>query len=446
MVFMVQYKRFKGGFKMYTIDDQKQDFYEEDDYDNNWDNRKGLIFKIIIIVICIIVLVLLIKALKSNRSSNNDNGERHIANVEKVRLAAEDYYFIKNNKDNSSSVSLGKLKSEGLINDVVDANDKVCSDSSSIVTLDKEIDTYTMKVNLSCSTNDKVETFYYHRNTLACLNCSGNTRMDGTTVVINTPATPEPTIEEPVTVIADEEESPYKCDEWSEWSKERVNDQDLSERSKTIVLGVKPGIEKTIYGDWSEYSTEKKKKNDNLEVESKVVTEKKWSSNKTGTDIDTNNPNIKVISVETVTETSTINSCNGFVLNNNCYSNYLSVDNLTYQEYNSGNYLIKKDYCDGIKNLKDRDGYTVVTYINCEFNTKIGKATQTITNSHDVYTYQTLESKDVKYYRYRTVETVKEDDVYTDKKYEEDELPEGFTKVDGSEETYYSYRLTYCVK
>ena len=42
-----------------------------------------------------------------------------------------------------------------------------------------------MKINLSCSTNDKEEVFYYHRNTLACLNCSDNTRMKGNTVVIN---------------------------------------------------------------------------------------------------------------------------------------------------------------------------------------------------------------------------------------------------------------------
>ena len=36
--------------------------------------------------------------------------------------------------------------------------------------------------------------------------------------------------------------------------------------------------------------------------------------------------------------------------------------------------------------------------------------------------------------------------VYTDVKYEESELPEGFVKVPGSEETYYSYKLTYCEK
>ena len=42
-----------------------------------------------------------------------------------------------------------------------------------------------MTVKLSCSSTDNDEVFYYHKNTLACLNCSGKTHMDGKTVVIN---------------------------------------------------------------------------------------------------------------------------------------------------------------------------------------------------------------------------------------------------------------------
>ena len=71
---------------MYTIDDQKEeDLYEENDYDNNWDNRKGLVFKIIIIILCVIVLIWLIKALKNNRSTS-DNGVVHATNTEKIRF------------------------------------------------------------------------------------------------------------------------------------------------------------------------------------------------------------------------------------------------------------------------------------------------------------------------------------------------------------------------
>ena len=52
----------------------------------------------------------------------------------------------------------------------------------------------------------------------------------------------------------------------------------------------------------------------------------------------------------------------------------------------------------------------------------------------------------MKLFKAKEKSEVKENDVYTEKKYEEDDLPEGFVKVDGTEETYYSYRLTYCVK
>ena len=58
-----------------------------------------------------------------------------------------------------------------------------------------------------------------------------------------------------------------------------------------------------------------------------------------------------------------------------------------------------------------------------------------------LYTYQELVTTDVTYYRYRTINSDVEADVYTDVKYEESDLPEGFVKVPGSEETYYSYKL-----
>lgn len=428
---------------MYTIDDQQNNIYEEEEYYNsNWDNRKGLIFKIIIIILCIIVLIWLVKALKSN-SNYTDNGKTHIANVEKVRLAAEDYFFIQNNMPNTSSVNLAELKRNGLINDVVDANQKACSDNGTVVNLDKEIDTYTMKVNLSCSTNDKEEVFYYHRNTLACLNCSENTHMTGRIVVIN---------DETSNVVNEEaketyEETPqYLCNEWSDWTKEKVDDDELSVRTKTLVTGVKRGDTKKVYGDWSDYTTQPINKKSGIEVQTKVFEENVWSAYKTGTGIDTSNPRIRVVSSEKVGGTSTSSCYNGFAVNNSCYSNNVTVGNLTYKEYNSGNYLIQNKYCEDVKTLKNSEGNYVVTYINCRYNTKIGSTVQRISNSYTLYTYQELETNKVTYYRYRTVENKKEEDIYTDKKYEENELPEGFTKLDGSEETYYSYRLTYCVK
>ena len=125
---------------------------------SKWDNNKGLIFKIIIIILCIIVLIWLVKALRNN--SKVDNGEVHVANVEKVRLAAENYFFINNNKEKTSVVTLAVLKNSGLIGDIIDANNKTCSDSNTKVNLKTDVDAYEMTVKLSCSTNDKEETFY----------------------------------------------------------------------------------------------------------------------------------------------------------------------------------------------------------------------------------------------------------------------------------------------
>ena len=445
---------------MYTIDDQKPDLYEEDSYDSNWNNQKGLVFKIIIIILCIIVLVWLIMALKKSNNAT-DNGKVHIANVEKVRLAAEDYFFLKNNIDTDKIISLGTLRNEGLIKDVVDANNKVCSESNSSINLNKEIDVYKMTIQLACSTNDQDEVFYYHRNTLACLNCNGKTNMDGKTLVMNDDKTvpevnPDPIIDnEPI--IDDEptidEQFPYACNSWSEWTKERVDNPELSERTKTIVLGVKKGKTKKIYSDWSEYDTTPVSESKEIEVETKVVQEKKWSENKTARNIDTTNSNIKVVSAETMYENTGNSSkmiCNnGYLLNNNCYSNDTIIGNLTYREYNSDNFIVKNGRCEGVKTLMNSDGLYVITYLNCQYNRKIGTPSVSYvgtTTSYTMYTYQELEKEDVTYYRYRTITTEKDDDEYTEKKYEEDDLPEGFIKVDGSEETYYSYRLTYCEK
>lgn len=429
---------------MYTIDDEKNNLYEEEYYDSNWDNRKGLIFKIIIIILCIIVLIWLIKALKSNRNYS-DNGSVHIANVEKVRLAAEDYFFIKKNMNNTSKVSLSGLKREGLINDVIDANNKVCSDNGTIVTLDKEIDTYTMKINLSCSTNDKEEVFYYHRNTLACLNCSDNTRMKGNIVVINDDSNQKEFEDEENN---SNEESQYLCNEWSKWTRERVDDKELTERTKVLVTGVKHGKTKKVYGDWSEYTTTPIDEENGIEVETKKVTQDNWGSYQTSTSIDISNPRIRVVSRELVHSAGNTNSActNGFISNNYCYSNNVIVGNLTYREYTSGNYLIQKEHCEAIRTLKNSQGDYEVTFINCRYNKRINSSTQNISNSYTVYTYQELESEDVTYYRYRTVEKQTEEDIYTDIKYEEKNLPEGYSKLAGSEETYYSYRLTECVK
>ncbi len=430
---------------MYTVDEDKENLYEEDDYGNSsWNNSKGLIFKIIIIILCIIVLIWLIKALKNNRTLNSNAEEVHTANVEKVRLAAEKYFFINGNKEKYSYVSLAGLKDNGLIDDVVDAKEKVCNEHSSKVDLKDDVDSYKMIVSLSCSTNDKDEVFYYHKNTLACLNCNGKTNMTGKEVVVAKADENDGGKGNDSNNVSNDTNkyNDYSCAYWTDWSKTRVYESDLVERTKTLVQGVKYGTKKT-YSDWSEYTTTPIVGSDTIEVETKTVSETAWSENKTGTNIDTNNSNIRVISTETAYD-SNYNCENGYVENNTCYSKKTVVGNLTFKEYNSGKYKVKKDYCEGVRTLKDSDGLYVLTYVNCEYNEILGKANKG--SSYTIYTYQELETKDVTYYRYRTVTEVSEPDQYTSTKYEEKDLPAGYVKVAGSEETYYSYRLRECLK
>ncbi len=418
---------------MYTIDDQNEEsLYEDGGYESsNWESRRGLLFKIIIIILCVIVLIWLINALKSNNYS--DNGQIHIENTEKIRLAAEDYFFLKNNKSKSNYISLSGLKKEGLISDIVDANNKVCSDSGTGVNLDNDYDTYKMTVKFSCSTKDKDEVFYYHKNTLACLNCSGNTHMKGKTVVINDNGDND-------NKKADIEEPEYSCVEWSPWSKNRVNDPYLIEKTSVMVTGVKYGNRKE-YGDWSEYTTSPITSATGLEVETKTVTENVWSKPKTGSGININSPSIKVLSSQKVSGSG---GCNGHMENNVCYSNKVTTGNLTYKEFISGDYNVKKENCKGVKTIKDKNGLNVLTFIDCEYNIKveIPKSNTTYT----VYTYQELEVKSITYYRSRTVKEINEPNEYTYTKVEEKDLPEGFVKLEGSEETFYSYKLATCEK
>ena len=441
---------------MYTVDDDITNQIEDDDdiiEKKSWNNGTGLIVKIIIIILCVIVLIWLIKELKSN-SGNKDVGATHDANVLKVRLAAEEYFFLKNKKNTYSVVDVKELKSYGLVDDVVDANGKVCNATNSKATLTKDDSSYKMTINLDCSTIDKEETFYYHLSNLACQNCNDKTLMNGQTVVVdNTPTTEEKgeeVINNDNNDIPDDtiEQNEYSCVAWSDWQKDRVSDSTLIEKSKTLVQGVKRGNSNIsiTYTDWSDYTTTPITASDNVEVETKVETEESWSDTKTSYNIDTSNSNIRVI--DTKTETSSSSCPDGYTLSNGkCYSQSESVSNLTYSEFNSGNYKVNNGLCEGVKNMKNSNGRYEITYLNCRYNKIISTGSYNV-SSTTLYTYQELITNNVTYYRSRTkvAKETREDDIYTNEKYEENALPAGYVKVAGTEETFYSYKLTSCEK
>ena len=443
---------------MYTEDDNAK--YEDEYVEyNSVNNRTSLIIKIIIIVICILVLIWLIKSLNSNRYSNN-SGKAHDENVLLIRLASEEYFFVKNKINEVKVVNLQTLKNEGLKQNIIDDNGKVCNDNNTKVLVNKENSNYKMTVILSCSTNDKEEVFYYNDKTLACNNCNGQTIMDGKNYVVADKK--EDTKQEEnnggnnnvTDNISDDNNTSieYSCISWTDWSKDRIYDSSLTERTKTMVLGVKRGntISKKEYGNWSEYTKNPITPSDTLEVETKVEYNQSWSSPKTSNNIDVDNKNIKIISIDEE-ETDSISCPSSYIsYNNKCYDYKEKVGNLSFKEFNSGDYKVNNGLCEGVKTLKNTDGKYVLTYINCRYH-EIAKdisSVERISTGEVTYTYQELITTSTTYYRSRTVTTINEseDDIYTEKKYEESELPIGYEKVDGSEEVYYSYKLTVCEK
>ena len=451
---------------MYTVDDNNNNY--EDDYVeyNSLNNKTGLIIKIIIIVICLLVLIWLIKSLKNN-NYKSDNGQVHNDNVLLLRISAEEYYFIKDNKDKVNSVSLQTLKNEGFTRNIVDANGKECNYSNTRVRLDKESSQYKMTISLACSTNDKEEVFYYQDKTLACKNCNGKTLMNGNTIIAKADTkednTKEVNTKEDNTNNSSQETNnttnDYSCIYWTNWSKDRVFDSSLEERTKTLVLGVKYGetVSKVEYGEWSEYTTTPIIASDNLEVETKEEYSSVWSSPKKSSNIDTNNKNIRILSTEEINNytnnTNNVNCPNGYVeKNNKCYSNIEKIGNLTYKEFNSGNYKVNNGLCEGVKTIKYNDGKYYLTYVNCRYNEIANNINVVNNNNYSnkelIYTYQELVTKSTTYYRSRTVTIVNTtlDNTYTSEKYEENALPAGYVKLDGSEEIYYSYKLAVCEK
>ena len=408
---------------MYTVDEEKKDLYEDELNEAvYYENRKSIIFKIVIIILCIILLIWLISALKSNHNSS-DNGQIHNANVAKMRLASEKYLFI-NNKAKKSYVDLYTLKNNNLIGDIVDANNKVCSTNKTNSKLTKENGQYKLTVALSCSTNDKEEVFYYHGDTLACLNCNGQTNMDGRNNPIDDKEDENGGNKNDSDNVPDDssESRDFSCINWTPWSKDRIYDSSLIERTKTLVLGVKKGNPNptVVYGDWSDYTTTPLTPSDTLEVETKVQEHSVWSNNKESNTPISESSTIRIISVEN--------------------DNSVKVGNITFTDYHSGKYNILNDKCERVSTLQNSEGKYVLTYVNCQYTENNSQPTK--------YIYQELETVYTTLYRSRTITIVDNptEDIYTDKKYEESELPEGFVKVEGSEETYYSYKLATCEK
>ena len=429
--------------------------YEDEDYEQttNGDysyNNRGLIIKIIIIIACVILLIWLISVLRKNNNAKGDvvyDPAIHAANVEKVRLASEKYFFLDNHMpkaNNYSEISLGTLQNIGYVGEIVDASDKVCNGVNSYVKLEDTINSYVLTIKLACSTNDKVETYNYSKLDKACLNCDGKTYMEGEKNN-NSNENNNSNNQEKET----KKDSEYSCDKWSDWTTEKVSDSSLEERTRTLVRGVQYGTsrEEITYGPWTEYVNTPIIPNDNIEIEAITQRTKGWSENKTTEEKVVESDTIKLISKDKVS-TGNYSYCpKGYTKKDGkCYSDETIKGDLTYLQYNSGEYLVTNRPCEAIRNEKDSNGKYINVYKNCVYKkvTSLKKGTST----KSIYTYQELVDQDITLYRARAkyVNIVKTDDIYTDEYYEENKLPSGYVKLVGSEKVEYSYKLKVCEK
>lgn len=417
---------------------EKEYYNDDEDYSSN-DNRRGIIIKVIIIAVCVIILILLILALKKSRNNNVVYDPKiHNDNIQEVRLAAEKYYFIDGNmpKSGLKTVSLQTLKNKGLINDIVDANKKVCNNTNSTTSLTNDSTAYILKIKLSCSTEENEEVFYYDKKNLACLNCNGKTLMDGKTK------------EEEVKPINND--NIYSCSTWSKWTNKKENDLSLIERVRKLYLGVKEGkeVEKITYSEWSEYYKTPIALTNTMEVETKQVVEGVWSETKQTKKYVANSDTIKVISTSSTSGGSYTYCPSGYEKKDGkCVSKSTQRGDLTYLQYFSGDYIIHNKPCDKISTVPDDNGHHKVVYRNCLYNTTTSMK-KGYSSGSTIYYYQELISMPVTYYRYRNkvVEKVMEDNVYTKEYYEEKNMPSGYKIVPNSEKLEYSYKLKECEK
>lgn len=428
---------------MYTEENMTyNDNYDDEYIENNTDGNNGsiwtLLLRILIIFLCLLLIIWIISKFVGGKKINND-GVVFNNNLDTIRLASEKYFFIGNNlpenENDSITISLSEMNTKGLVSEVKDYENKVCSTKSdeSFATIKKTNIAYELVVKLTCNKEQKEITYYYDLENMECLSCNGNTYMDGTLADSNDQEEEDNSNEFTDTELDEIDKLNINCNNWSPWTSIKIEDNRLIVKTRTLYKGYKTTTDgiKTTYGEWSSWSETPIAETSGIEVETKDEVIEKWSDNKTTTSYITNSDTIKVISASSVgTEKNcstswkqvreTVSASKYFDLNedglviavhdtyydkecdNNCNTNYQKVYDITYKK--------KSTSCTGGDKIT-------------------------------MYTYQELEKVSVKMYRSRTVKTenVKGETIYSDWV---SKLEKGYIKTD--EKIEYSYKDTSC--
>ena len=430
---------------MFTEDNNFYDDNQNENYDNEYNSMemtsepyeeddkkkfpfKDVIIKVLIVFGCLLLIIWLVSLVKGGKKSVvlND-GQVLESNIEKIRLASEEYFFIGKNyptkEKDEKTVSISDLG----IQEVKDYNGKVCSNdtSSTYVKLLKSDIAYELTINLTCPEEVKNIVFYYDLKNGKCLSCNGNTKMDGSLSLDD-----DKNDNSIVSNNSNNNNVNISCDDWSSWTTTKINDDNVLVKTRVIFKGYKktPGNVVISYGKWSDWSDTLIVPNETLEVETNSEVVSAWSENKTTTNPVTASDTIKVLDVQT---TGGGQSCSNVSTNVRA-----DLTASTYQQYMASGLVVKLNK---VYNKKVDGKYVLLYDTTYKKYTKKCSTNPTVTT----YTYQELVSTTVTKYRSRAIIKVQERDTvdYTD--YVET-LPNGYTKVDGSEITQYSYKYNVC--
>ena len=430
---------------MFTEDNNFYDDNQNENYDNEYNSMemtsepyeeddkkkfpfKDVIIKVLIVFGCLLLVIWLVSLVKGGKKSVvlND-GQVLESNIEKIRLASEEYFFIGKNyptkEKDEKTVSISDLG----IQEVKDYNGKVCSNdtSSTYVKLLKSDIAYELTINLTCPEEVKNIVFYYDLKNGKCLSCNGNTKMDGSLSLDD-----DKNDNSNDSNNSNNNNVNISCDDWSSWTTTKINDDNVLVKTRVIFKGYKktPGNVVINYGKWSDWSDTLIVPNETLEVETNSEVVSAWSENKTTTNPVTASDTLKVLDVQT---TGGGQSCSNVSTNVRA-----DLTASTYQQYMASGLVVKLNK---VYNKKVDGKYVLLYDTTYKKYTKKCSTNPTVTT----YTYQELVSTTVTKYRSRAIIKVQERDTvdYTD--YVET-LPNGYTKVDGSEMTQYSYKYNVC--
>lgn len=393
---------------MYTEENDfdYNDYEEEVSYNDNknkFNFNKGLIIKIALIILCIVLVIFLVFKIKNLSSNNNTNNTDSMfvfnTNINNLQEAAYKYFFEDSNLPlNFDTINVNSLISKGYLTEILDNNGNSCGYNTSYVSLTKNTNDYKMEIHLACPALENSVVYYYDLDG-KCLTCNGENYKPSEKLEENTNDNDND----------NQDNNSQSCATWSDWTNEYIIDANLETETRKVVKGYK---DNTIYGEWSEETTDVIEGNATLEVvsETRKETVKLYEDNW----IETSDKPEEKEGREIETESKKV--CKSY--ENKVTSTYTKT--LTYRDPKAKSCSIK-----GI-------GQVECTY---EETKKVCSSYKKVNS----YKYRDLVEKEIEvtYYKSRTV--TKGEPFYTEYMLES-ELPSGYTILEGSEATQYRYR------